>query len=391
MEISLDNPIHVLIVAVAVLLVLLIAGLFRLAADARRQSEAVSAITGAQAELARLQAEATRGQTELRAQFDQLSQITLSSQERFGERFQAQERALTKQLSESLADLSRRFGESLHKQTTDQEKTMGDLKERLATIGAAQENIQRLSEQVVSLQDVLTNKQARGAFGEVQLEDLVRSALPPNAYAFQAKLSNERRADCLLAIPNPPGPIAVDAKFPLEGYHAVRSAEGDEARNQARKLFARDVNKHIADIAERYIIPGETAESAMMFVPSEAVYAELHAELPAVITQSHRARVYIVSPTTLMAVLNTVRAVLKDARMQEQAHLLQKEIRLLGDDVGRLDDRVAKLQRHFGQAENDVRDIRISTEKVTKRAGKIDELEFGETEGKDGERPLLPD
>ncbi len=391
MTISLSDPFVIVMLAAAATLVLLALGLFRLSADARRQAGAIDAVSGTQAELAKLQGEAARGQAELAARLGQLSETMAASQERLGERFQAQERALTKQMTDSLADLSRRFGESLHKQTTDQEKTMGDLKERLGAIGVAQDKIQRLSEQVVSLQDVLTNKQARGAFGEVQLEDLVRSALPPNAYKFQASLSNSKRADCLLDIPNPPGPIVVDAKFPLEGYHAIRAAEGEEARSQARKIFARDVNKHITDIAGRYILPGETADSAMMFVPSEAVYAELHAELPAVISQSHQARVYIVSPTTLMAVLNTVRAVLKDAQMQEQAHVLQKEIVLLGEDVGRLDDRVAKLQRHFGQAENDIRDIRISTEKVTKRASKIDDLEFGEIEGKGEAASLLPE
>ena len=152
---------------------------------------------------------------------------------------------------------------------------------------------------------MLSNKQARGAFGEVQLEDQVRSALPPSAFRFQAKLGNGRLADCLLTLPNPPGAIAIDAKFPLESYYALRAATDEDARATARKAFGNDVLKHVKDIAERYIIPGETADSALMFLPSEAVYAELHAELPDVVQKSHKVRVYIVSPTTLMATLNT--------------------------------------------------------------------------------------
>lgn len=282
------------------------------------------------------------------------------------------------QTGDRLDALSRRLGEALHEQAERQATTLGDLKERLATITAAQGKITELSQQVVSLQDVLTNKQARGAFGEVQLEDLVRQALPPSAFEFQATLANNRRADCLLKLPNPPGPIVVDAKFPLESFHALRAAPEGPDRDAARKLFAQAVLKHVRDIAERYILPQETADSALLFLPSEAVYAELHGELPGVVDQSHRARVYIVSPTTLMATLNTMRAVLKDARMREQAHLIQREVRKLNDDVARLDERVGKLQRHFDQAGEDVRQIRVSTEKIARTSERIEALELGE-------------
>jgi DNA recombination protein RmuC len=321
-----------------------------------------------------------RAQTELAGRLSQLAESQTAGQSQLAERLQAQERNLSKALDERLADVTRRVGDSLQKQAVQTANTMGDLKERLAVIGKAQENITKLSEEVVSLQEVLSNKQARGAFGETQLADQVRNALPPSAYTFQATLGNGNRVDCLLTLPNPPGSIAIDSKFPLESYHALRNAQDNDGRAAARRAFAADVTKHVTDIAEKYIVPGETADSALMFLPSEAVYAELHAELPEVVEKSHRAHVYVVSPTTLMATLNTIRAVLKDAQMREQAGLIQAEVAAMGDDVERLDGRVARLQRHFGQAEEDLRQIRISTEKVQKRATRIQEVELDESD-----------
>jgi DNA recombination protein RmuC len=330
---------------------------------------------------------AVRGQrnsaSELAVRVSQIAEQHVMAQSQISEQMQGQERALTEMMDRRLGDVTRRVGDSLAKQNTQTSTTMNDLRERLGTIKAAQENITKLSQQVVSLQDVLSNKQARGAFGEVQLEDQVKSALPPSAYKFQAKLENGRVADCLLDLPNPPGTIAIDAKFPLESYYALRAAKDEDARNTARKTFGNDVLKHVKDIAERYIIPGETADSALMFLPSEAVYAELHAELPAVIEKSHKARVYIVSPTTLMATLNTIRAVLKDAQMREQAGLILAEVGKMAQDVSRLDGRVDNLQKHFGLAEKDLREIRISAEKVSKRAGRIEDMELDEPETPD--------
>lgn len=319
-------------------------------------------------------------QMALAGRLSQFADSQVAAQGNLAERMQTQERLLMRTLDERLTQVSQRVSESLHKQAVDTANTMGDLKERLAIIGKAQENITKLSADVVSLQEVLSNKQARGAFGETQLADQVRNALPPSAYAFQASMGNGSRVDCLLTLPNPPGCIAIDSKFPLESYHALRNARDDRDRLEARRRFSADVLKHVNDIASKYIIPGETADSALMFLPSEAVYAELHAELPEVVEKSHRARVYIVSPTTLMATLHTIRAVLKDAQMREQAGLIQKEVAAMGDDVSRLDSRVAKLQQHFGQAEEDIRQIRISTEKVQKRAVKIQELDLDEIE-----------
>jgi DNA recombination protein RmuC len=292
-----------------------------------------------------------------------LSEATVKLQTDVSDRLHAQERTIV---------------DSLQKQGEKTAETMGELHKRLAVIDAAQKNITELSGQVVGLQDILSNKQARGAFGEVQLRDLVTACLPPSAYSFQATLTNQRRADCLLLLPNPPGPIVIDSKFPLESYHALVNAPDDAAREAARRAFSAAVLRHVSDIAERYIVPGETAESALMFLPSEAVYAELHARFLDVVDRSYRSRVWIVSPTTLMATLNTVRAVLKDVRMREQAGVIQTEVRSLLQDVQRLDDRISKLQSHFNQAVEDIRQVRISTDKITKGAEKIENVELGE-------------
>ena len=315
-------------------------------------------------------------QGELAGRLTQLSETQVTNQNRLVDLMQSQERAVSKKLEERLADLGQRFGEGMEKSRVSQQTSLGELKERLVRIDAAQKNIEELSSQVVGLQDILSNKQERGAFVEVQLADLVKSIMPPNFYSFQAPLSGGRRVDCLLKLPYPPGPIAIDAKFPLESYRLLVDAGSDRDKNQARKLLATDVLKHVSDISEKYIIPGETAESALLFLPSEAVYAELHANLPDVIERSWKSKVWVVSPTTLMATLNTIRAVLKDSQMREQAHVIQREIMILLQDIGRLDGRVGKLENHFRQAEDDLRQIRVSTEKITKRGNKIEEIEL---------------
>ena len=301
----------------------------------------------------------------LRAGQGEMETRLRADRDALAERLHAQELALNKALSTGL--------ESATKRTLE---TMARLEGRLAAIDKAQENIVALSSQVVSLQDILANKQARGAFGETQLADLVRQVLPPSAYRFQATLSNRCRADCLLTLPNPPGVIAIDAKFPLESYYALREAGSDDARAAAARGFDTAIRKHIRDIAERYVIVGETADDALMFLPSEAVYAELHGNFPGTVQESYRARVFIVSPTTLWATLNTIRAVLKDVEMREQAGLIQCHVRSLMDDVGRLDKRAAALDKHFDQAKEDIRQIQISTQKITRGAERIDSLEL---------------
>jgi DNA recombination protein RmuC len=320
----------------------------------------------------------TQAVAELQGRLAQMADSQAATQSALAERLQTQERALSRNLEERLADFGKRVGDRLQEQTVAATKSLTDLRERLAVIDAAQQNITALSSQVVGLQDILANKQARGAFGEIQMQDLVQGALPPSAYTFQATLRDGGRVDCLLNLPNPPGPIALDAKFPLESYRALREAKDEAALVQARRQFSVALRAHVRAIAEKYIKAGETADSALMFLPSEAIYAELHANFPNIVEESFRYRVWIVSPTTLMATLTTVRAVLKDVRLREQAHLIQGELRALLEDVSRLDDRTARLQKHFEQASEDVRQIRISTEKVGRRAERVGELELGE-------------
>jgi DNA recombination protein RmuC len=282
-------------------------------------------------------------------------------------------------LTETTTAVRGEVAKGLSEQAEKTGQTLTTLAERLAVIDAAQKNIAELSSQMVGLQNILSNKQARGAFGEVQLRDLIAEVMPQATYEFQCTLSNGGRADCVLRLPNPPGSIVIDSKFPLESFRALRGAADEAARVTAARAFAADVLKHVKDISEKYIVPGETAESALMFLPSEAVYAELHTNFVEIVERSHRARVWIVSPTTLWATLNTLRAVLKDVQMREQAGLIQKEVRKIVEDVVRLDDRVGNLQRHFGQATKDLQDIRTSTDKIVRGAEKIENVELGET------------
>jgi DNA recombination protein RmuC len=316
---------------------------------------------------------------EIEGRIAQLADAQLSAQmaaqARSEQRLQEQERALTKLLDERFGRVTDRLNLTLERNTKNQKTVLDGLTERLAKIDVAQKNLDDLSSQVVGLQDILANKQARGAFGEVQLNNLITEMLPPDNYEFQKTLSNGKRADCVLTLPNPPGDIAIDAKFPLESYRALHSAETEADLVQARRQFVTDVSKHIKDIEGRYIIPGETADTALMFLPSEAVYAELHANFGDVVEKSYRSRVFIVSPTTLWATLNTVRAVLRDVRMKEAAGVIQAEVMKMLDDVGRLSDRVENMQRHFGQAEEDMRQIGISAEKVTKRGTHIQKIQ----------------
>jgi DNA recombination protein RmuC len=283
-------------------------------------------------------------------------------------------------VGERLEALSKRLGDGLAQQTEKTGLSLKGLHERLAVIDSAQKNITELSSQLVGLQDILSNKQARGAFGQVRLEDLVSDALPPNAYAFEHTLSNGTRVDCLVKLPSPPGGIAIDSKFPLEAYRALRASSNDAERVQAERAFKRDFAIHVKAISDKYLIPGETADWAVMFLPSEAIYAEAHANFPALIDDAHRRRVAIVSPTTLMATLNTVRAILKDAEMQEQAGLIQQEVERMLNDVRLLDERVGKLRTHFRQAGEDIDGIAVSTRKITDRGDKIKNVQLDEAD-----------
>jgi DNA recombination protein RmuC len=286
--------------------------------------------------------------------------------------------AMIQLMENRLAEVQRFMGESLQGTSMRTARSLGDLQQRLETIDKAQANIEKLSGNVLSLQDILSNKQARGAFGEIQLHDIVAKALPADAYTMQATLSNGRRVDCLIHLPNPPGPLAIDAKFPLEAYEALRHAETPRQLQEANALLRGAVRAHIRAISDRYIIEGETADGAILFLPSEAVYAELHANFPEVVREGFAAKVWIVSPTTCMATLHTMRAILKDARLREQTGAIRRELGELSKDIDRLSERVGNLDRHFGQAARDVEEIRISADKAGKRARRLDNFDFEE-------------
>ncbi|UOA13643.1 hypothetical protein DSM109990_00429 [Sulfitobacter dubius] len=278
----------------------------------------------------------------------------------------------------SLAEMQQRMTETLHGSSKRTTTSLAQLQERLASIDKAQDNITKLSGDVLSLQDILSNKQTRGSFGEIQLRDIVSKALPSDSYSLQATLSNGKRPDCLIHLPNPPGPIVIDSKFPLEAYEALRRAKTEAETRAAAQQMKVAVRVHLNAIADKYILEGETAEGALMFLPSEAVYAELHANFPELVREGFEKRVWIVSPTTCMATLNTMRAILKDARMREQAGAIRKELGNLNKDVERLAMRVGNLDRHFSQARRDVEEIKVSSEKAAKRAGRLHNFDFEE-------------
>jgi DNA recombination protein RmuC len=290
----------------------------------------------------------------------------------------ASQTAMLQLMEKRLAEVQRAMGESLQGTATRTAHSLGELQQRLQTIDKAQANIEKLSGNVLNLQDILANKQARGAFGEIQLNDIVQKALPSDAYTMQATLSNGKRADCLIHLPNPPGPIVIDAKFPLEAYEALRRAENPRQVTEAQAQLRTAVRAHIKAISEKYILDGETADGALMFLPSEAVYAELHANFPEVVRDGFTARVWIVSPTTCMATLNTMRAVLKDARMREQAGAIRTTLRQLHRDVEIVVERVDKLSTHFHQARADLDGITTAAERAGKRAARLDNFDFEE-------------
>ena len=304
---------------------------------------------------------------------------------------ETQERAraeLTRTMSEQLGHVSKNVTDNLAATREKTAKSLGDLGERLSLIDKAQQEITALSGQVVELQHILDNKPARGAFGEAQLRDIVTDGLPDSAYSFQHTLSNGKRADCLIRLPNPPGPVVVDSKFPLEAYQRLRAAENDADTRAALAQMKTDTLKHAQDIADKYILPGETADAALMFLPSESIFSELHLRLPDVVEKCRALRVYPVSPNTMSLTLNTVRAIMRDVKMREQAGLIQKEVHTLLDDVGRLDDRVAKLRTHFEQADKDIEQIETSSRKITSRGEKITSLEVADG-GEEAQEQLL--
>lgn len=283
---------------------------------------------------------------------------------------------------EQLADISGKVEERLEKGFEKTTSVFADVLKRLALIDKAQEKIAELSGNVVSLQEVLSDKRSRGAFGEVQLSALISNMMPENSYSLQHTFTNGVRADCVLFLPEPTGTVCIDSKFPLESYQKLADFSlGDADRKMAEQQFRQDIKKHIKDISEKYIIPGETSDGAMMFIPAEAVFAEIHGHYPELIEEAQRARVWLVSPTTMMAVLTTARAVLKDAATRQQIHIIQDHLVALSQDFGRFQQRMDKLALHIDQANRDVLDVNKSAKKITSRFSKIEKVELEEGVG----------
>jgi len=305
-----------------------------------------------------------------------------------GETLSGRQAELARVVNERLDSVSHRLGQSLETTTQQTVERLQTLHERLAVIDNAQKNLHDLSAHVTSLRDVLANKPARGIFGQGRMEAIVQDGMPKGSFAFQHTLTNGKRPDCVVFLPDQ-RPLVVDAKFPLEAVNALRAATSEEARKDAAQRVRQDVLKHVADIAERYLIPGETQDLALMFVPSESVYAELHDGFDDVIQKAYRARVVIVSPSLLMLAIQVIQQILKDARMREAADLIRTEVVRMVDDLARLRERVLKLQQHFGQANEDVRLILISADKIEKRATRINELEFEGGEAEDGSGVII--
>ncbi|MBB2755161.1 UNVERIFIED_ORG: DNA recombination protein RmuC [Rhizobium aethiopicum] len=290
--------------------------------------------------------------------------------------FGARQSELNQAISQRLDGMSQRVNSTITEQTKSTHENLQRLQERLAVIDAAQNNIQTLAKDVVGLQAILSNKQTRGAFGQSRMETIIADGLPMGAYAFQHTLTNGSRPDCTIRMPNGAPPLVIDAKFPLEAWNAIRDAGNPEAGKIAGQQFRRDMEIHIRDISEKYLIQGETQDTAFLFVPSESIFAELHENFEPVVQKAHRARVVIVSPSLLMLSIQVIQAVLKDQRMRAQAHLIQGEVAILMDDLGRLDERVRKLQGHFAMAQKDIDMVVTSADKLTRRGAKIEALEF---------------
>ena len=399
-QIDLNDPLQLGTVIAALIAALVVILLIVVVRRAGRSADAVGQVAH---QVGRLNMDVQTlgsGQQQLAGNIQTVSDTQAAAQSLVIQTMEARLAEVQQQMSDRLADtamnsnralteLQERMKETLHGSSEKTTKSLTQLQERLATIDRAQTNIEKLSDDVLSLQDILSDKQARGAFGEIQLNDIVSKALPSDSYAMQHTLSNGKRADCLIHLPNPPGPIVIDAKFPLESYKAFVSADSEEAKTRARAMFKQDVTKHVHDIAAKYIIEGETADGALMFLPSEAVYAELHARLPEVVRKGFDLRVWIVSPTTCMATLNTMRAILKDARMREQAGEIRKALRNLHRDVEIIGEKAGKLETHLRQAGEDVSGVITAAQRAGKRADRLDNFDFEELAPEE-ETPMVP-
>jgi DNA recombination protein RmuC len=306
----------------------------------------------------------------LRAQSEQTGRADAMAQALAGRQAE-----MARAVNERLDSVTHRVGQSMEATTRNTMDSLRKLHERLGIIDHAHKNLTDLTTQVTTLRDVLANKQSRGAFGQARMEAIVQDGMPKGSYEFQFTLTSGKRPDCVVFLPDQ-RPLCIDAKFPLEAMTALHDARSDEERRIASQRLRGDIMKHVSDIAEKYLVPGETQDTALMFVPSESVYAEIHDGFDDVIQKAYRARVVLVSPSLLMLAIQVMQQILKDARIRDAADQIRNEVMHLGDDLTRLRDRVMKLQKHFGDVNEDVRQILISADKIEKRAGRIEELDF---------------
>jgi DNA recombination protein RmuC len=365
-----DTPITLelsLLGAAALLLVLLAASLLVSLRQARQRAAEAAAAAAHSAETERHLADLMRIQSEMTGRMQTMSEI-------FGSRTSD----LARLVNERLDSQGQRIGQAMQETSAKTTESLTKLNERLAVIDRAQTNITALSSEIVSLQSILSNKQTRGAFGQGRMEAIIGDGMAANAYAFQSTLSNGRRPDCVIYMPNGAPALVIDAKFPLESWQRLGEAQTPEELRQATTGFKTDMGVHVKAISENYLIAGETQDTAFLFVPSESIFADLHERFEDVVQKAIRARVVIVSPSILMLSIQVIQALLRDVRMREEAHKIQKEVRELLLDVNRLDDRVRKLQTHFQQASNDIGDILTSSGKVTRRGERIEAMEFEE-------------
>ncbi|PZU84476.1 MAG: DNA recombination protein RmuC [Chelatococcus sp.] len=320
-------------------------------------------------------AEMNRAQAELSGRLQSMAEILATRQ---GD--------LARLVADRMDGLRQQVGTGLEQNVRQTTETLGRLQERLAVIDSAQKKLTDLTSEVVTLKDVLANKQARGAYGQGRMEAIIRDGLPPAFYAFQPQLSNGRRPDCLVTLPGDGRGLVIDAKFPLESFTMLREARGEEARKAAGQRVRTDVGVHVKDISERYLLPGETQEMALLFVPSESIYADLQEHFDDLVQRAHRARVMIVSPSLLALAIQLMQSLVRDSRMREEAQVIQSEVGKLLSDVRRLGERVEKLDTHFRQAQEDVGQIRTSAGKITSRGERIGALDFDDARAE----PTLP-
>lgn len=356
-----DFALPILLIGAVLAVLAVMIALFAVLRGGRQREEMTQRTMDAEARLAEL----VRMQGEMHGRVAAMAETITSRQAE-----------LNHAVNQRLDGMTHRLGSTITEQTKSTHENLRKLQERLAVIDAAQNNIQTLAKDVVGLQAILSNKQTRGAFGQGRMETIVADGLPQGAYSFQSPLSNGTRPDCVIRMPNGAPPLVIDAKFPLEAWTAFREAASPDARRAAGQQFRRDMDVHIRDVSEKYLIAGETQDTVLLFVPSESIFAEIHEHFDAVVQKAQRSRVVIVSPSLLLLSIQVIQAVLRDQRMREQAHLIQGEVGLLMEDLTRLDDRTRKLQSHFLAAEKDVEQILTSTEKLTRRGNRITSLEL---------------